>query len=351
MDYGKWIFEQYADGMSVEAIAEAALAGPIAYVQGEKVLSHLLPKIGALLNVPEGSIQVVGSARFGFSLRDGSPFGPSYSDLDLAILDEGLYRRCFTNSPNSVGYARFQERDLPTNERVAIRKEFDVLSLSVSDIFAYISVAVYPNQAALVNTQAARIRAFLSVRSLDSKPLAQSGTPNSPTEIDFQRVVDLGTPKYLAPISETTPQNSSPWIVDLECFQRTFGGNPLRKARLAAFSMALSDLSKIVEIQCCLVGGSFLNIANPAPNDLDVVMFYRALQGARPEPGRALQRLTRKFHVSNIDMRCVPCDVEPWLLIKLTSYFTMLYQSSRQEGAPPLGQVLLVQRSHRDGNF
>ena len=94
-------------------------------------------------------------------------------------------------------------------------------------------------------------------------------------------------------------------------------------------SRELVARSKAVLVFPTVVGGSFVDVANAAPNDLDIVVFYRARTEVRFEPGRALQRLTRKFLLDHIDMRFVPCDAEPWLLVKLTSYFTMLYQSRR----------------------
>lgn len=63
----------------------------------------------------------------------------------------------------------------------------------------------------------------------------------------------------------------------------------------------------------------------------------------RFEPGQALQRLTRKFQLNQLDMRFVPCDAEPWLLVKLTSYSTILYQSHRPGTQSRVhGLVLLV---------
>jgi hypothetical protein len=328
MNYAEWIHEQHARCVPIEQIAEDVLDGPVLSVDAER-LTSLLQDVSQLLAVPVADIQIVGSARFGFSLRDGAPFDPSFSDLDLAVVNAGLYQRCSAVTVASADTARFPERDFPLEERIAVRKAFDGLSLSVADRFAYVSVAVFPDQAALVRAQAGRISAYLGVASQVPTVRQVDAVPASAIETDFQHIVDAGLPPYLVPIAASTPGNASPWLADSAAFHRAFGGSELRQVRLAALRSALADLAQVVDVQCCLVGGSFLNISNTAPNDLDIVAFYRARADVRFEPGRALQRLTRKFLLDHIDMRFVPCDAEPWLMVKLTSYFTMLYQSRR----------------------
>ncbi|HEL7751990.1 TPA: hypothetical protein UL761_003585 [Stenotrophomonas maltophilia] len=329
MNYAEWIHEQHARRVAVERIAEAVLDGPVLYSGDTARLAPLLQDVSQLLAVPVADIQIVGSARFGFSLRDGAPFDPSFSDLDLAVVNAGLYQRCSAVTGASTDAARFPERDFPTDERLAVRKAFDALSLSVADRFAYVSVAVFPDQAALVRAQAGRISAYLGVASQVPTIRQADAVPASAVETDFQRIVDAGLPPYMLPIAVSTPGNASPWLADCAAFQCAFGGSSLRQAKLTALRRAFADLAQVVDVQCCLVGGSFLDVSNTAPNDLDIVAFYRARADVRFEPGRALQRLTRKFLLDHIDMRFVPCDAEPWLMVKLTSYFTMLYQSRR----------------------
>lgn len=329
MNYAEWIHEQHARCVPVEQIAEAVLDGPVLYPGDTERLAPLLRDVSQLLAVPVVDIQIVGSARFGFSLHDGAAFDPSFSDLDLAIVNTGLYQRCSEGPSASAAVVRFPERDFPADERVAVRKAFDALSLSVADRFAYVSVAVFPDQATLVRAQAGRIRAYLAVAGQVPAFRQAGAVPASAVEIDFQRIVDAGLPPYLLPIAASTPGNASPWLADSAAFQCAFGGSSLRQARLAALGRAFADLAQVVDVQCSLVGGSFLDVSNTAPNDLDIVVFYRARAEVRFELGRALQRLTRKFLLEHIDMRFVPCDAEPWLTVKLTSYFTMLYQSRR----------------------
>lgn len=329
MEYGEWIRNEHDRGVNAEGIAQAALRGPILSFEGSNRTAALLEDVAAVLRVPPGAIHVVGSARFGFCLRDGARFSPTYSDLDLAIVDNDLYARCEAAPKPALSEPRFPERDLPIPERVSVRKAFDALSRTVKDRYAYVSAAVFPDHASLVRAQANRIRAYLGIPAQESTILRTAAAPGGALDADFQRAVDAGLPRFSLPIAESSPGNASPWMVDKAAFQRAFGGNALRRGRLSALQQAFGDLAQVVDMQCCLVGGSFVDVANAAPNDLDIVVFYRARTEVRFEPGRALQRLTRKFLLDHIDMRFVPCDAEPWLLVKLTSYFTMLYQSRR----------------------
>lgn len=338
MNYAEWIREQHARSVAAEQIAEAALDGPALCAGDSESLAPLLRGVSQLLAVPVADVQIVGSARFGFSLRDGAAFDPAFSDLDLAIVNAGLYQRCSAPTAASPDAARFPERDFPADERIAVRKAFDALSLSVADRFAYVSVAVFPDQAALVRAQAGRIRAYLGVAGP-----APAVRPADAVDISFQHIVDAGLPQYLLPIAASTPGNASPWLADRAAFERAFGGSSLRQVRLAGLGRALADLAQVVQVHCCLVGGSFVDVSNAVPNDLDIVVFYSARADVRFEPGRALQRLTRKFLLEHIDMRFVPCDAEPWLMVKLTSYFTQLYQSRRPgTDAREHGLVLLL---------
>ncbi len=329
MEYAEWIRAQHGRGIAAEHIAQAALRGPVMSFGNPSSGGALLAQAACVLQVMPEAVHVVGSSRFGFCLRDGTAFDPAYSDLDLAIVDPDLYARCASGPGAVPGQARFPERDLPAPERARVREAFDALSRTVADKYAYVSAAVFPDHAALVGAQAGRIRAYLGVPA--EAPATRLPAPSSVSsmEAEFQRIVDAGLPRYSGPVASSTPFNASPWLADRSAFGRAFGGGALRDARLAALDRALGALAQVVDVSCCLVGGSFVDASNTEPGDLDLVVFYRARAMVRFDPGRALQRLTRRFLLEHIDMRCVPCDAEPWLQVKLTSYFTQLYLTRR----------------------
>lgn len=341
MDYAAWMREQFSLGAASAAIADSALRLPLALPGGLPGLGPLLQQVAVRLRIGISQLHVVGSARFGFSLLDGTKFNPRYSDLDLAIVDAGLYARCGAPVGQLISGPRFPELELPPRERAALQSNFDELSRSVLDQLAYISIAVYPDMDVLVNTLAVRIQTFLGV---EREPATQE-TTQAKDSIGYSRfdtAVRAGLPRFLEQVNTSNPSNASPYLIDCEGFWQAFGSSPTRQQRLDALHQALSDLTDIVEVACCLVGGSFVDLEQADPRDVDLVVFYRALEQSDHELGRALSRLTRKFGLRGIDARFVPCDAEPWLLVKLTSFFTSLYHADRDLPVHQRGLVLLL---------
>ncbi|MCE4299501.1 hypothetical protein LYZ91_16815, partial [Xanthomonas hortorum pv. vitians] len=83
MEYEEWIRAQYRQGLSAEAIAQESLRGPVNSLISNNRVESIFGQVAALLGVAPDAIYVVGSSRFGFSLRDGTRFDSVYSDLDL----------------------------------------------------------------------------------------------------------------------------------------------------------------------------------------------------------------------------------------------------------------------------
>lgn len=339
MNYSRWLHEQYATGLPIEKIAEDALRGPLLLPGGLQAISGLLTRIGNMLGVHPEDLHVVGSARYGFSMHDGSPFSPTFSDLDLALVAPELYARCSASADIEPGAARFPQLALPEKERMEMTRAFEDISFSASHQFAYVSLAVFPDPSALLRAQAARIHRYLVAG-------ASAGSKRPPRHIfgaDLQEIVDAGLPRFLLPVQESNPTNATPWIADEPSFSLAFGRTHARRELLSSLRRSFLMLEKIIEIRCCLIGGSFVNASNPSPRDIDIVLFYSVSPDFELDPGRALQRVTHRFSRERIDMRFVPCDGEPWLLVKLTSFFTTLYQTQRSSTEEKeRGLVLLV---------
>lgn len=341
----RWFEEKLAQGATFEQVATAALSGPVAKISASSLLAAVRKAAADALGVSADAIHVVGSTRYGFSLRDGSVFDPAFSDLDLAVIDADLYERCGGRTDSRAGEARFPEIELPTSERRTIKDRFDKISRSVSRHFLYVSAAVFPDYTELVAAQADRIRAYVEggTGRGTGKPVSQFAQLSRKL---FRNAMDSGIPRHLGGIESSTPSNSSPWVVGFEDFSRAFGSDPARAPRIRALEGALEKLSGLVNVECCLAGGSFLDLGNTEPNDLDLVVFYRARQDVDFELGKALQRLSRSFLLSKIDTRFVPVDASPWVMVKLTAFFVTLYQSQRCEAArAERGLVLIVPES------
>ena len=328
-------------GISTVAIACSALKLPLALPGGLLELEPFLKQVAARLQIELAQLHVVGSARFGFSLRDGALFDPRFSDLDLAVINPKLYSRCeVTNGQLSSG-PRFPELELPAAEGMAFRRMFDDLSRLTIEQFAYVSIAVYPDFETLVNTEASRIHAYfnLNVEAANQEPtsLAESFGRNT-----FDAAVGAGLPCFLGLVNESPPGKASPYLIDEVGFRQAYGTSPTRQRLLDALNQAFLDLQDVVQVACCLVGGSFIELGRPDPHDLDIAIFYRALEQPGYEPGRALLRLSRKFLLRGIDAHFIPCDVEPWLPIKMASFYTSLFQADRTEPGHRRGLALLV---------
>lgn len=343
MDYDVWIRKQHLLGAPSARIAKLALEGPLFSPRVSAVVDRILLQLAIRLRVRVSQFHVVGSARYGFSLRDGTTFDARYSDLDLAIIDAALYARCGSPDAQSSLEPRFPEIDLPRRQGEALRRIFDEQSRDALDSFAYVSMAVYRDMNSLLTVEGAKIDAFLGVEksAIDSMPVKPVAGHNWE---QLGSVVNSGLPKFMGPVCETPPSSASPYPMQRADFSSAFGSSPWRRVLIAALNEALDDLVEIADVCCCLVGGSFLDLKNAEPADIDVVIFYAISGQAKFDPGRALQRLRRKFLLRFVDAHFVPYDGEPWLAIKMASFFTTLYGESRGGGEHGRGSVLLIPR-------
>jgi len=119
---------------------------------------------------------------------------------------------------------------------------------------------------------------------VDATPSAVIAAPDLTADGNLPAIAERGLPRFVLPVADSTPFNASPWLADHSMFFSVFGSNASRQSLLHALQNAFQDLSQIVELQCCLVGGSFVDLFNPAPNDIDIVAFYRVPDGAPFEP-------------------------------------------------------------------
>jgi hypothetical protein len=116
---------------------------------------------------------------------------------------------------------------------------------------------------------------------------------------------------------------SSPRLTTLGWMRRELGWSPRRLDLIASFEARLAELRAAgVDPVCALVGGSIMG-DKEAPGDLDGLIVYR-LAADRPLTPEAVSLLRRKE--SGLDLRFVPADAEPALLIKMSCFFHMLYQ-------------------------
>jgi hypothetical protein len=339
MDYASWMKAQFAQGVSPNEIADSALQLPLASTDGSQDLLSLLQRLAMLLKINQARVHLVGSARYGFALGDGALFDPRFSNLNVAVIHNQLYHRCGGGTLQRG--PRSPELELPLPQGIAFRRMVDDLSRMVLDKFAYVSIVVYPDREALIAAESAKISTYLGVRNdvLKTEPPMSSASFG---EQVFDVAICSGLPRFLGKVSESPPDKASPYMTDELGFRQAFDTTPIRRQLLSALDQALSDIRCIVNLSCCLVGGSFVDPHRPDPRDIDMVIFYRALDQSKYDPAHALLHLSRKFKLRSIDTRFVPCDAEPWLVVKMASFFTSLYHSSRDQSNHQRGVVLLV---------
>jgi hypothetical protein len=145
----------------------------------------------------------------------------------------------------------------------------------------------------------------------------------------------------------SSPANSSPFITNRNKFAAWSARWPRRRALFQALEGRLQEArSAGVEIVCAMIGGSFLDADNPAPKDIDAVAFYR-LRGGAEVDAAALKALERSAKSDDVDMRFIPADGSPLVLIKCAAFFALLYARGRHRGPrqmdlrSPRGTVLI----------
>jgi hypothetical protein len=83
-----------------------------AFIDQHEVEYEIRDRVRRLYNIPLSSVQVIGSAKTGFSLIKKTDFKRGESDLDLAIIDASLFNRMWEEAYEmSRGYeaTRFQD--------------------------------------------------------------------------------------------------------------------------------------------------------------------------------------------------------------------------------------------------
>ena len=154
---------------------------------------------------------------------------------------------------------------------------------------------------------------------------------------DHYRVAaGLGFPAFIGSINDSTPINATPYVVGLGDFL----SEPLPVAKRAlrdALSTALKQLPDIgLQAEIVLIGGSFLQL-DSSPKDLDCVVFY-----SRPgEIAGDLAGWQARQHAHGLDLRLIPIEMDPVMVLKTALFFGTLYGVSR-DGSKDVRGLLLV---------
>ncbi|MBD8528037.1 DUF6932 family protein [Pseudomarimonas arenosa] len=152
--------------------------------------------------------------------------------------------------------------------------------------------------------------------------------------------LSLGLPPFPYPIAKCNALNATPYMTTVEHFEHLFGGTPQRSAMLGDLARLVERLKAAnLEPVAALIGGSFLRSDNPAPKDLDCVLFYNG--HTNDEAVEALHRLWEAFSRKRIDLRLISLQRDPLLALKACSFFSTLYGATRDQRRPATGSLLL----------
>jgi hypothetical protein len=151
-----------------------------------------------------------------------------------------------------------------------------------------------------------------------------------------------GFPRFLGKISDSNPLNAAPYVCSYDDLLKDFRKFPGRENLLRQLSDVLGEVrDKGLSIESMLLGGSFIDVENESPKDLDCVIFYRCTEKCALVDIRAIAEAQNEARRRGIDARFIPSDTDPILFVKAVSYFTVLYTASKPERKPALGPLLV----------
>jgi hypothetical protein len=172
--------------------------------------------------------------------------------------------------------------------------------------------------------------------------------------VDIQRILResrdaaaaMYFPPFVGPERESTPLNSTPYLAHLDDLREgTFLSN--RASFVAELIVALDQLGALGMVPVAvLLGGSAIG-PKPDPSDLDCVVFYEQAPDQDVRISHA-NDFRHSAKMRGLDIRLVPMDGDPLLLLKTVSYFSMLY--SKKEGSLQiLRGLVLIDCRRRSG--
>lgn len=156
----------------------------------------------------------------------------------------------------------------------------------------------------------------------------------------FIQAASLSFPVFYPNERGSTPLNSTPYVVRLHDFERISGTWPGRRDLVAHVSEVISRAEMLgVAVDFLLIGGSFTDMTNAAPRDMDAAWLYR-VKDASTFDTASLRVLQAECKALRLDSRFIPADGDPLVLLKSVVFFSVLY--SKKEGDARLTRGLLL---------
>lgn len=145
-----------------------------------------------------------------------------------------------------------------------------------------------------------------------------------------ERAATAGFPAFIMPVQHSTAFNATPYVMSFKGFCSTLAALPNRSQPLSALHYVLAEARRLaVEVSLILVGGSVLDPANAHPRDIDCVLLYHAAQPCVAVRADCLVDLQFRGKQIGADVRFIPLDSDPLILVKAVSFFTTLFGESK----------------------
>jgi hypothetical protein len=152
--------------------------------------------------------------------------------------------------------------------------------------------------------------------------------------LHFDEAEALGFPVFLTASGKSSPVNATPYLASYSRFRAAAAGWPGRERLAAALERVRTEAEALgAAVDFILIGGSFTELARPAPNDLDCVLFHRRRDPAARPDVQALAALERRGKSEGADARFVAMDGDPAMLLKSVSYYSILYSNDKHREA------------------
>ncbi len=146
----------------------------------------------------------------------------------------------------------------------------------------------------------------------------------------FDEATRNGFPAFLTPVAESSPVNATPYLTSYADFRAAAAKWPGRGGLVARLEQVRAESERHnVIIDAMLIGGSFTELAKPAPGDVDCLMLYRQARPGRAVEAKGLTDLQRRVKAERVDVRFLPLDSDPLALVKALCYFTILYSKDK----------------------
>lgn len=152
--------------------------------------------------------------------------------------------------------------------------------------------------------------------------------------LHFDEAEALGFPVFLTSSAKSSPVNATPYLASWSAFRAAAAGWAGRERLVRALERLLGEAAGLgAAVDFILIGGSFTEIAGPAPNDLDCVLFHRRRDPRGRIDVQALAALERSGKAEGADARFVALDGDPAVLLKSVSYYSILYSNDKHREA------------------